>query len=186
MKAFGEAPKAIGLENHCCVPLPNPRIGAGRLNFLQSPCLACKQLPRGKGSRLDRPGYSPLGMDADPQETPADPRARARNPRNALVSRSSLGPRGEGYALQAGQPRAVDPMSGELAEGAPPGWGRIAPRAGAGCGGERGSRGSWRRWGLTSDFALASARAAGRVLRDKQGLAGGMRAGCGKPPLAAA
>ena len=77
-------------------------------------------------------------------------------------------------------------MSGELAEGAPPDWGRIAPRAGAGCGGERGSRGSWRRWGVTSDFALASARAAGRVLRDKQGLAGGMGAGCGKPPLAAA
>lgn len=79
-------------------------------------------------------------------------------------------------------------MSGELAEGAPPGWGRIAPRAGAGCSGERGSRSrrSWRRWGLTSDFALASARAAGRVFRDKQGLAGGMGAGCGKPPLAAA
>lgn len=117
-----------------------------------SPCLACKQLPRRKGRRLDRPGYSPLGMDAAPQETLADPRARARNPQNALVSRSSLGPRGEGYALQAGQPRAVDPMSGELAEGAPPGWGRIAPRAGAGCGGERGSRGSWRRWG--GDFGL--------------------------------
>lgn len=152
MKAFREAPKAIGLENHCCVSLPNPRIGAGRLNFLPSPCLACKQLPRRKGRRLDRPGYLPLGMDAAPQETLADPRARARNPRNALVSRSSLGPRGEGYALQAGQPRAVDPMSGELAEGAPPGWGRIAPRAGAGCGGERGSRGSWRRWG--GDFGL--------------------------------
>lgn len=101
-----------------------------------------------------------------PQETSAD--WRARNPRNALVSRSSPGPRGEGYALRAGQPRAVDPMGGELTEGAPPSWGRIVSRAGAGCGGERGFRGSWRRWGLTSDLALAS-RAAGRVLRDKRG-----------------
>ena len=53
--------------------------------------------------------------------------------------------------------------------------------AGRGAPGEVGDAG-----GVTSDFALASARAAGRVLRDKQGLAGGMGAGCGKPPLAAA
>ena len=63
--------------------------------------------------------------------------------------------------------------------------GRIAPRAGAGCGWERGSQGRWRPWGLTLDFVLASAQVAWRILRDKQGLAGGMGASCGKPPLAA-
>lgn len=183
MKEFGEAPKAIGLREPMLhfAAKSQDKVQGG--NFLVSPCHLCKQLDRGKRRRLDRTTY-PWVWTLPAQETSADP--RARNPRNALVSRSSPGPRGEGYALQAGQPRAVDPMGGELAEGAPPGWGRIAPRAGGGCVGERGSRGSWRRWGLTSDFALASARAAGRVLQDKQGLARGMGAGFGKPPLAAA
>lgn len=70
-------------------------------------------------------------------------------------------------------------MGGELAEGAPPGWGRIAPKAGAGCCWERGSRGSWWRWGRTSDFALARAPVAGRVGIDKR-LTRGMGAGVGR------
>lgn len=95
------------------------------------------------------------------------------------MSCSSPWPRGEGYALQAGQLRAVNPMGGELAEGVLPGWGRIAPRAGAGCCGERGSQGSWRRWGQTLDFALAQARVAGRVGIDK-GLVHEIEAGVGQ------
>lgn len=87
--------------------------------------------------------------------------------RNPLVSHSSPGPRGLSYALGAGRPRAVDPMGGELAEGAPPGWGRIAPRAGAGCSGSRGSRGSWWCWEQTSDLAPASPSVARRVLRER-------------------
>ena len=62
-------------------------------------------------------------MDAAPQETPADPHACVWNPQNTLVSHSSLGPHSKGYALQAEQPRVVDPINGKLAEGAPPGWG---------------------------------------------------------------
>lgn len=141
-----------------------------------SPCHPYKQLTGGKGRHHDRATHLWV-RTPPPQETSAD--GRAWNPRNAVESRSSPGPRDEGYALQAGQPRAVDPMGGELAEGTPPGWGRIAPRAGAGCGGERGSRGSWRRWGLTSDFALPLAGVAGRVLRERPGARQRTGSGCG-------
>lgn len=58
-------------------------------------------------------------------------------------------------------------MGGELAEGAPPGWGRIAPGAGAGCSGPRGSRGSWWCWEQTSDLAPASPNVPRRVLRER-------------------
>lgn len=61
----------------------------------------------------------------------------------------------------------MDPIGGELAKGAPPGWGRIAPGAGAGCSGPRGSRGSWWCWEQTSDLLPASPRVARRVLRER-------------------
>lgn len=67
-----------------------------------------------------------------------------------------------------------------MAEGAPPGWGRIAPRTGAGCCRERGSQGSWLRWGRTLDFALAQARAAAGRVRIDKGLARGIGAGVGQ------
>lgn len=73
-------------------------------------------------------------------------------------------------------------MGGELAEGAPPGWGRIAPGAGAGCSGPSGSRGSWWCWEQTSDLVSASPSVARCVLRERsedlgvEGI-GGCRAG---------
>ena len=112
--------------------------------------------------------------------------ASAQNPPNALVSQSSPGPRGEGYVLQVGQPRAVDPMGGELTKGAPSGWRRIASTAGAGSGEGEGLPGKLA--ALGADFGLCACftSAAGRILRGKQGVISGMGAGCGKPPLAAA
>lgn len=85
MKAFGEAPKAIGLGNHCCVPLPNPRIGAGRLNFLQSPCLACKQLPGGKGAAWTDRATHPWVWTL-PRRRPQQTRARAESAKRLGVS----------------------------------------------------------------------------------------------------
>ena len=66
--------------------------------------------------------YSPPGYGHCPAGDLGRP-ASAQNPPNALVSHSSLGPHSKGYALQAEQPRVVDPINGKLAEGAPPGWG---------------------------------------------------------------
>lgn len=122
-----------------------------------------------------------MGIDAAPEGGPQQTDTRTCGIRETpWVSCSSPLPRGEGYALRAGQPRAVDPMGGELAEDAPPGWGRMAPRAGTGCCGERGSQGSWRRcWGRTSDFVLARAPAAGCAGIGK-GLARGMGASVGQ------
>lgn len=94
-----------------------------RTNFLESPRHPTTA-SWGYGAPLGA-GYSPLVRTLSLQGSPAG--WGARDPRNASRSRSSPRPRGEGYALPAGRQRAVDPMGSEWAEGAPPGWGRIAP-----------------------------------------------------------
>lgn len=74
-------------------------------------------------------------------------------------------------------------MGGELTKGAPSGWRRIAPTAGAGSGEGEGLPGKLA--ALGADFGLCACFTPA-VLRGKQGVISGMGAGCGKPPLAAA
>lgn len=103
----------------------NPRIGARDPTFWRLPRIPAKLLF--EGERTPSPAsYSPSNTDASLVGVLSG-LVYVGSVKPLSVSHSSPGPRGLSYALGAGRPRAVDPMGGELAEGASPGWGRIAP-----------------------------------------------------------